>query len=334
MRRLVLLAVALCLPAAACTRQEASRQQLASAPKGPAPFDWDRPTTALLTTPDEVAARLGSFDWTGVASWAVTRGDRKVEVSEQHAVRQLASGEFAAEGTVDPGRGPGSESGKRVVWAKGMSYARSLYPASGAWRERPDDQGRGARRFRDQSFLLAGELAALLGPALSASPAGSGTVLGRQARRFTLSLDRSHFTSGKSRLSADPPPGGPDADTRLRLALLDGREPIDASGEMLLDAATGAPLSVRVSALLGVKGDPDARVRVDVEGKIGALGAQVAAVEPPARVLPDERKPKGVARALEQAGLRKKKATGADGPAPEGGAPSEADDAGEADAEE
>jgi hypothetical protein len=41
-----------------------------------------------------------------------------------------------------------------------------------------------------------------------------------------------------------------------------------------------------------------------------------------------------VARALEQAGLRKKKATGAEGPAPEGGAPSEADDAGEADAEE
>jgi hypothetical protein len=31
-------------------------------------------------------------------------------------------------------------------------------------------------------------------------------------------------------------------------------------------------------------------------------------VEPPARTLPDERKPRGVARALEAAGLRKKKA--------------------------
>jgi len=318
MRRPVLFAIALALSTAACTRSDAPRQQLPGAPKGPSPFDWDHPAASLRLTPDEVAARLGSFDWTGSASWSVSRGDRKIEAVERHAVRQLASGEFAAEGTVDPGRGPGSESGKRVIWAKGMSYARSLFPASGAWRERPDDHGRGARRFRDESFHLAGELAALLGPALAASPAGSGSALGRPARRFALSLDRARFTPGRSRLAAEPPPGGPDADTKLRLALLDGREPIDASGELLLDSATGVPLSVRLSALFGVKGDADARVRVEVEGKVTALGGEVAAVLPPARVLPDERKPKGVARALEQAGLRKKKGTGAETAPPDG----------------
>jgi len=327
MRLPVLSALALALSAVACTRGDASRQQLPGAPKGPAPFDWDLPAASLRMAPDEVAARLGSFDWTGSASWSVSRGDRKIEASERHAVRQLASGEFAAEGTVDTGRGPGSESGKRVVWARDMSYARSLFPASGAWRERPDDHGRDARRFRDESFLLAGELAALLGPALSASPAGSGSALGRPARRFALSLDRGRFTPGRSRLSTEPPPDGTDADTQLRLALLDGREPIDASGELLLDAATGIPLSVRLSALFGVKGDADARVRVEVEGKVTALGGEVAAVEPPARVLPDERKPKGVARALEQAGLRKKKGPGAEPPSPDGAAEGvEADD--------
>jgi hypothetical protein len=318
MRSLVLFALALALSAVACAREDAPRQQLPGAPKGPSPFDWDHPATSLRMTPDEVTARLGSFDWTGTASWSVSRGDRKIEAAERHTVRQLASGEFAAEGTVDPGRGPGSESGKRVIWARDRSYARSLFPASGAWRERPDDHGRGARRFRDESFLLAGELAALLGPALTASPAGSGSVLGRPAHRFALSLDRGRFTPGRSRLSAEPPPGGPDADTKLRLALLDGREPIDASGELLLDAATGVPLSVRLSALFGVKEDADARVRAEVEGKVTALGGEVAAVLPPARVLPDERKPRGVARALEQAGLRKKKGTGAETPAPDG----------------
>jgi len=318
MRRPVLFALALALSAVACTRDDAPRQQLPGAPRGPSPFDWELPAAALRMAPDEAAARLGSFDWTGSANWSVSRADRKIEVSERHAVRQLASGEFAAEGTVDTGRGPGSESGKRVIWAKGKSYARSLFPASGAWRERPDDHGRGARRFRDESFLLAGELAVLLGPALTTSPAGPGSALGRPARRFALSLERGRFTPGKSRLSAEPPPGGLDADTRLRLALLDGREPIDASGELLLDAATGVPLSVRLSALFGVKGDADARVRVEVEGKVIALGGEVAAVLPPVRVLPDERKPKGVARALEQAGLRKKKGTGAEAPAPDG----------------
>jgi hypothetical protein len=326
MRRPVLAALALALSAFACTRGDAPRPQLPGAPKAPAPFDWDRPAGSLNLTPDEVAARLGSFDWTGSASWSVSRGDRKIEASERHAVRQLASGEFAAEGTVDTGRGPGSESGKRVIWAKDMSYARSLFPASGAWRERPDDHGRGARRFRDESFLLAGELAELLGPALTAAPAGTGSAMGRPARRFALSLDRGRFTPGRSRLSAEPPPGGPDADTQLRLALLDGREPIDASGELLLDAATGAPLSVRLSALFGVKGDADARVRVEVEARVTALGGAVTAVEPPARVLPDERKPKGVARALEQAGLRKKKGAGAEAPAPDGAVEGAEDD--------
>ena len=334
MRRPVLLAAVLLLSAAACSRGEAPRRELPGTRKGPAPFDWDQPPAALRMTPDDVAARLGSFDWTGTATWSVARGDRKLASSEHHAVRQLASGDFAAEGTVDPGRGPGSESGKRVTWSKGMSYARSLYPAGGAWRERPDDHGVGARRFRDESFLLAGELATLLGPALSAAPAGTGTALGRPARRFALSLDRARFAPGPSRLSAEPPPGGPDADTKLRLALLDGREPIDASGEMLLDATTGAPLSVRLSALFGVKGDPDARVLVEVEGKVTALGGEVASIETPARLLPDERRPKGVARALERAGLRKKKGAGTEGPAPDGEAPVEPEDAGEADAEE
>ena len=293
--------------ASACSRGGAPGAVTAGAPKAPSPFDWDRPAASLRLGSDEVAARVGSFAWEGTASWSAIRGERKVEVTERHAIRQLATGEFAAEGTVDPGRGPGSESGKRVIWAQGMSYARSLHPASGGWRERPTDHGRGARRFRDESFLLAGEVAGLLGPALVASAAGTASVLGRPARRFALSLDKARFAPGPSRLSAEPPPGGPDPATMARLALLDGREPIDASGEMVLDAATGAPLLARISALLGVKGDPEARVRVDVEGRFTALGGDVAPVEPPRNALPDERKPRGVARALEQAGLGRKK---------------------------
>jgi hypothetical protein len=298
--------LALSLLAVACSRGGAPGSSSGPSSAAP-PFDWERPAGALRLDADAVAARLGSFAWEGSATWSATRGDRKVEVSERHAVRQLATGEFLADGTVDPGRGPGSDSGKRVVWAKGTTYARSLYAASGEWRERPSDHGRGARRFRDESFRIAGEVAALLGPALVATAAGTGSAMGRPARRFSLSLDRSRFAPGPSRLSAEPPPGGPDPQTATRLAFLDGREPIDASGELLLDSATGAPLAVRISALFGVTGDPDARVRVDVDGRVTAVGGEVPPVEPPPKALPDERKPRGVARALEQAGLRKTK---------------------------
>jgi hypothetical protein len=306
------LVLALLAPLAACSRGGTPGPITVGEVKPPPPFDWERPAAALGLGPDEVAARLGSFAWEGTATWSTAKGERKVEVAERHSVRQLATGEFAADGTVDPGRGPGSESGKRVIWARGMSYARSLFPASGGWRERPTDHGRGARRFRDESFLLAGEVAGLLGPALVASPAGTSSVLGRPARRFALSLDPTRFAPGPSRLSAEPPPGGPDAATKARLALLDGREPIDVSGELLLDAATGAPLQARISALLGVKGDPEARIRVEVDGHFTALGGEVGPVEPPRNALPDERKPRGVARALEQAGLGRKK--GAEAP--------------------
>ena len=63
----------------------------------------ERPAAALRTGPDSVAASLGSFAWESTAAWSTTRGDRKVEVSERHAVRQLATGEFAAEGNDRPG---------------------------------------------------------------------------------------------------------------------------------------------------------------------------------------------------------------------------------------
>ncbi len=331
MKRRTLAALALAASGLACSRGDAARAGAAPAQRGPLPFDWERPAASLRMGPDEVAARIGSFDWTGTASWSVTRGEKHVDAAEQHRVRQLATGEFAAEGTVDPGRGPGSESGKRVVFTKGTTYARSLYPASGAWRERPDDHGRGARRFRDESFLLAAAVADLLGPARVVTPAGTATALGRPARRFVLSLDASRFAPGPSALSPNPPPGGPDADTRLRLMLLDGRQPIDASGELVADAATGAPLAIRLRALLGVKDDPEARVRVEIEGRLTALGGEVTAVEAPQRALPDERRPKGVARALEQAGLKKRKGPG--GTAPEG-APEGAPDSDEPDDEE
>ena len=91
---------------------------------------------------------------------------------------------------------------------------------------------------------------------------------------------------------------------------------------MLLDAATGVPLSVRLSALFGVKGDagrPGAGGGGGQGHRAGRRGGRRRAARP--GLLPDERKPKGVARALEQAGLRKSKGAGAETPAPEGRRP-------------
>ena len=297
---------------AACSSPEdrAAKARLFSAGEERAaatPFDWERPERSLAMDADEVAARLGSFDWEATVTWTVWRGKEagRARVVEHHRLRQAGSGEFEVQSDLDPGGAEGAETGKRVIWANRMTYARSRFAPFGAWRERPTDRGRDARRYREESFGVAADCLSLAAP-WKLAPAGEAVFLRRQGRRFVLSLDAAAGREAPSRPGVHPPDGGPDEDTRRRLAFLDGREPVKLEGELVADAASGAPLKVHLRAAFRVKGDPEARAEVEVASQVKALGAAVAAVAPPREVLPDERKTRGVARALEAAGLRKR----------------------------
>jgi hypothetical protein len=288
------------LLAAACARGGDDAAASAAA----AAADLSDPRRLVALDAGEAARRLGSLEWSGTASFTVTRqGDSsaRVHVVERHRVRQLASGDFEVEAEVDAGQGPGAVTGKHVIWTGGLAYARGRFAP---WRERPTDRGRDARRFRDESFGLIADLVRLYGPSLSVAPAGEASHLGRRARRFALSL-------APAVQAAAPPPdgrvfgaGGPDEETRRHLAFLDGRVPAAASGEILLDAATGVPLRARLAGAFGVKDDPRVRVQVDLSAEVRAYGDLVGSVAPPRKALPDARKPAGVAQALELAGLK------------------------------
>jgi hypothetical protein len=268
----------------------------------PAAFDWSRPAAALAMTADEAAARLGSFETEAAVRWTVDRGpaSRPVAASERHRVRQLAGGEFEAESQIDPGGGPGTETGRTVIFTGGTTWARSRFAP---FRERPTDRGRDARRFRDESFRLAGDLATLYGPALQLRPGADGSALGRPAKRFLFALDRAAAAPARP---APPPGRSDDPDTKARLELLEGATPLAADGELVLDAATGAPLAVRLRGAFAAAADPQLRVEVDLDARVAALGSLVGAVRPPPGARPDERKPNGPARALEAAGLRER----------------------------
>jgi hypothetical protein len=286
----------------------------------PAPFDFSNPGAALALDADEVARRLGSFEWVVAVEWSVSlSGDDAphVRAIEHHRLRQSAPGDFDVSAEVDPGLGPGSETGRDVIFARGMTYARAR---SAPWRERPTDRGRDARRYRDESFSMPRSAARLFGDALAVAPAGELTVLGRRGRRFLLSLARDAAPGAPT-----PRPAGarePDEDTRRRLQFLDGRVPTSASGELVLDAATGAPLRVRLSGAFAVKDDPRARTTLELLAQVRALGGEVPTIVAPPNPLPDERKPAGVAGALDAAGLRKRDEEKPAG-APPGGAPPE-----------
>jgi hypothetical protein len=143
----------------------------------------------------------------------------------------------------------------------------------------------------------------LLGPALELRPAGDAKALRRPARKLTVALAKGAPPPARAAAETAPPP---DEDTKRRRAFLEGLRPQSASGELLLDAATGAPLRVRLAATFAVEGDPSARASVELLGQVKALGGEVAAVAAPAGALPDERKAAGVAGALEAAGLKKR----------------------------
>jgi hypothetical protein len=316
-------ALPLLLLAAACSRgadSEARRRVLspavAPAPTAPTPGELGDPRALLGQDAGEAARRLGSFDWRGTAHFVVThQGDAeaRVEVSERHRVRQLATGEFEVESEVDGGGGPGAVTGKVVVFTGGLTYARGRFAP---FRERPTDRGRDARRFRDESFGLAADLARLYGPALTLVPAGDDPVLGRPARRYTVALGQVTPAAPDGRVFGT---GGPDADSKRHLAFLDGRVPTAAGGELWLDAATGVLLRSRLTGAFGVKDDPRVRVTVEVAGEVKAIGEKVATVSAPKGALLDSRRPAGVAAALEAAGLktREKKGEGTAEPADE-----------------
>lgn len=309
MRRLSpALAAVLCALALACSRGEGAdgKDRLRGGRDDAAPaagtFDWSRPAGALALTPEEVAARVGSFEWTAAIEWSVSReggAAARVHAVERHRLRQAATGEFEVQADLDPGLGAGSETGKEIVFTGGKTYARAHHAP---FRERPTDRGRDARRLRDESFHLPRSLARLLGPGLELRADREAEVLRRPAKRFVLSLAKGEASAAASVAPAAAPPD--DDDTARRRAFLAGLRPTSAAGELVLDGATGAPLRVRITASFAVDGDPAARATAELLAQVKAIGGEVQAISAPKHVLPDERKAAGVAAALEAAGLR------------------------------
>ena len=290
--------------ALACSgrREEAARQRASVAAAAQArPFDFGKPLEALRLSGDEAAARAGSFAWEAEVSWSVSKPPAApVRAIERHHLRQLATGEFDVSSDVDPGTGPGSETGRHLVFVDGMTYGRGRWAP---FRERPTDRGRDARRARDESFRLALDLAELYGPALSIQPAGEVTVVGRRARRYVLSL------SGAAPKADPPPPGLPGGkypETQRRVDFLEGRVPSALEGELLLDSASGLPLSVTMRGAFSQTSDPAIRAEYQLTAAVRALAERSRRCGRRPRSLTDERKPKGVARALEAAGLRQR----------------------------
>ncbi|WP_428265223.1 hypothetical protein [Haliangium sp.] len=147
--------------------------------------------------------------------------------------------------------------GREVIYADDVLYLRPRY---GRFHRRaPSDPGEPAR-IRDHVFAELGDHVALFAPALAVSDGGITEHEGRPARRVTLSLAEEPRA---------PAPGLlPQQAWRTGLGFESVR------GEIVLDAATGVPLSATLegSARFEREGRP-LRMHVVVEHRVEPLAA-------------------------------------------------------------
>jgi hypothetical protein len=145
---------------------------------------------------------------------------------------------------------------------------------------------------------------------LKLTPAGTETIAGRTAWKYTVSLGPPLEAEARNL----PPPvqakNGPDDTTRRRQAFYDRREPRTLQGAVFVDADTSVVLKTNLDGRLGVAADAGtADLWLVLQSSISDIGGDPH-LKAPADFLPDQDKPQGIAAALERFGVPR---AGADG---------------------
>lgn len=250
----------------------------------------------------EAAARVGPHVQKSKVSFKWTGGDRTVDLAEDRMVALGKGGDFHVRISND------EKQGMEWVKVKGVSYARSRYAK---FRERRRDRGSSEHVVASAYSTLATFRDWVHG-AVRLTPAGSTTVGGRKALKYTVALGEAKPPEADERLPEVVfPKGGPDAETALRIAAIQNGKPQSVSGTLVVDEATAVPLQADLKAAVLVSGEKgDARlelaVRIDVEG----LGKEPA-IEVPEHI-EDAARPPGVVATLEAYGIPRASAEEAD----------------------
>lgn len=272
MFRFVAMALWGAIAASGCGRSQGVPDEqlgnLVLAPKPPAPIDVERAGKdpaelgrALLAPHTSVIAAIGPHTASIKTSTVVTEGAATVSTLEDQTVIEVsASGAYHAVYTND------ADYGREAIFAGGKLYLR---PRHQRWHEREPEAASEPAALRDEYFGALGAAWELLAPGAELTDRGAIEVAGRAGRKIEIVRAPS---------AAKPP--------REALAQRKWRETrtIDAvAGEVILDAARGAPLAVKLSGTVGfVRDGRRFAMKVTVEGAISEIGTAVA-INAPAR---------------------------------------------------
>ncbi len=267
MRRAVLLATL----ALGCGRSEGVPDEklggLVIAPKTKAqPIDVARAAKdpaelgrALMLPYRDVVTALGAHTFTISTVTTIEEAGKKVnELTDTTKIEIGTNGAFEAVYTNS------ADYGREVLFLDGKLYLRPRYQRGhGRAPEHPDEPA----QIRDSFYVPIAATWELLAPAAELSDLGTAQVAGRSGKKIAVKLS--------------PNPGRPAEETLTQREWREKRT-IDAiSGEVVLDADKGVPLSVKLAGTVGFMRDGRRfSMKVSVDGTASAIGAAVALETP------------------------------------------------------
>lgn len=270
MRRAVLLWASLVL---GCGRSEGVPDEqlgnLVIAPKTKAdPIDVARAakeprelTRALLLPYRDVVAALGPHTYRLSSETIVDEGGKQVEqLSDQTKIELGDKDAFSAVYTNS------ADYGREVMFVDGKLYLRPRYQR---WHGRDPEPPDEPIAIRDSFYEPIAATWDLLGPAAELTDQGSAEAAGRPGKKIAIKLSPEH--------RAIP------AETLSQRKWREKRSIEALSGEVVLDAESGVPLSVNLSGAVGFSRDGrHFTMKVKLEAHAAAIGAPVPIAVPAA----------------------------------------------------
>ncbi|HEY5925254.1 MAG TPA: hypothetical protein VIV11_26405 [Kofleriaceae bacterium] len=219
---------------------------------------------ALMLPYRDVVTALGPHTFSLSTTTTVEEGGKKVsEITDQTKIELGDNAKFSAVYTNS------SDYGREVIHADGKLFLRPRYQR---WHGRAPEHPDEPNQIRDSFFVPIAATWDLLAPAAELSDLGTAQVAGRSGKKIAVKLS--------------PDPGKPPEEALTQRKWREKRSIEAISGEVVLDADKGVPLSVKLAGTISFSRDGRRfTMKVSVEASAAAIGPVAVAAPAPEQVV-------------------------------------------------
>jgi hypothetical protein len=236
-------------------KQTAAPIDVARAAKDPAELG-----RALMRPYRDVVKALGPHTYTISTETTISEAGQQVSALADRTVSDLGEGDsFRAVYSNS------SDYGREVTFEGGLLYLRPRYQR---WHGRAPESPDEPAVVRDSFFEGIAATWDLLAPAAELTDVGAAEVSGRGGRKIVVKLS--------------PSPRALPAEPLVQRTWRESRVIESVAGEIILDADSGMPLSVKLQGIVSFMRDGRRfAMKLSVDGKAAAIGSPVAIAAPP-----------------------------------------------------